>query len=78
MYAPLRRHLKRPGAAVAVLGVGGLGHLAVQFAVRVGLAGGDWIVCVLGCLCVGQRQGETAPHPKQPILPPLRTATLHI
>ena len=34
VYAPLRKHIKHPGQSVAVLGVGGLGHLAVQFAVR--------------------------------------------
>ena len=31
MYAPIRRWVK-PGSRVAVLGVGGLGHLATQFA----------------------------------------------
>jgi D-arabinose 1-dehydrogenase-like Zn-dependent alcohol dehydrogenase len=30
VYAPLRAHLRGPGTRVAVLGVGGLGHLAVQ------------------------------------------------
>lgn len=38
MYAPLRKHLKAPGMQVAVLGVGGLGHLAVQFAAKMGAA----------------------------------------
>ncbi|GLC63995.1 hypothetical protein PLESTF_000107000 [Pleodorina starrii] len=36
VYAPLRRHLTRPGARVGVLGVGGLGHLALQFANKMG------------------------------------------
>lgn len=38
VYAPLRKHLKAPGMQVAVLGVGGLGHLAVQFAAKMGAA----------------------------------------
>jgi D-arabinose 1-dehydrogenase-like Zn-dependent alcohol dehydrogenase len=38
VYAPLRKHLKTPGMQVAVLGVGGLGHLAVQFASKMGAA----------------------------------------
>lgn len=32
VYAALRRHVTRPDLAVAILGVGGLGHLAIQFA----------------------------------------------
>jgi uncharacterized zinc-type alcohol dehydrogenase-like protein len=36
VYAPLKRHLKRPGMRVGVLGVGGLGHLALQFGHRMG------------------------------------------
>ncbi|EFJ44164.1 hypothetical protein VOLCADRAFT_118856, partial [Volvox carteri f. nagariensis] len=36
VYAPLRRHIDRPGASVGVLGVGGLGHLALQFASKMG------------------------------------------
>ncbi|KIZ06745.1 putative NADH-dependent butanol dehydrogenase 1 [Monoraphidium neglectum] len=36
VYAPLRKHTRRPGMSVAVLGVGGLGHLAVQFAAAMG------------------------------------------
>src|SRR5262249_50795212 len=35
-YNGLRRSGARPGDLVAVLGVGGLGHLAVQFAVKMG------------------------------------------
>lgn len=35
VFAPLRRHL-RTGARVAVIGLGGLGHLAVQFAFKMG------------------------------------------
>lgn len=36
VYAPLRKHIKTPDCKVAVLGVGGLGHLAVQFASKMG------------------------------------------
>ena len=36
VYAPLRKFLTRPGMRVAVLGVGGLGHLGVQFAAAMG------------------------------------------
>ncbi|KXZ54224.1 hypothetical protein GPECTOR_5g316 [Gonium pectorale] len=36
VYSPLRRHLTRPGMRVGVLGVGGLGHLALQFAAKMG------------------------------------------
>lgn len=37
VYAPLKRYLAgRPGARAAVVGVGGLGHLAVQFAAAMG------------------------------------------
>ncbi|GIL91269.1 hypothetical protein Vretifemale_18834 [Volvox reticuliferus] len=36
VYAPLRRYLRVPGSRVGVLGVGGLGHLAVQFANKMG------------------------------------------
>ncbi|GIL59035.1 hypothetical protein Vafri_14006 [Volvox africanus] len=36
VYAPLRRYLRVPGFRVGVLGVGGLGHLAVQFANKMG------------------------------------------
>jgi len=36
VYAPLRKFVKRPDCKVAVLGVGGLGHLAVQFADKMG------------------------------------------
>ena len=35
VYSPLRQYLS-PGADVAVLGCGGLGHLAVQFADKMG------------------------------------------
>ncbi len=37
VYAPLARWL-RPGAAAAIVGVGGLGHLALQFAAALGCA----------------------------------------
>lgn len=36
VYAPLRKYINRPDCKVAVLGVGGLGHLAVQFADKMG------------------------------------------
>lgn len=36
VYAPLRGHWKRPGMKVGVLGIGGLGHLALQFAKAMG------------------------------------------
>ncbi|PNH01781.1 putative formaldehyde dehydrogenase AdhA, partial [Tetrabaena socialis] len=36
VYSPLRHHMGRPGARVAVLGIGGLGHLALQFANHMG------------------------------------------
>jgi uncharacterized zinc-type alcohol dehydrogenase-like protein len=36
VYAPLRTHIKRPGAKVGILGIGGLGHLAVKFARAMG------------------------------------------
>jgi uncharacterized zinc-type alcohol dehydrogenase-like protein len=36
VYAPLRKHITHPGCKVAILGVGGLGHLAVQFASAMG------------------------------------------
>ena len=32
VYSPLRNHLVRPSSRVAVIGIGGLGHLALQFA----------------------------------------------
>jgi len=35
VYAPIRRHV-RPGLRVGVIGVGGLGHLALQFAAAYG------------------------------------------
>lgn len=36
VYAPLRRHLASPGGRLAVIGMGGLGHLAVRFAHAMG------------------------------------------
>lgn len=36
VYSPMARHLKK-GQRIAVLGVGGLGHLAVQYGVKMGL-----------------------------------------
>lgn len=35
-YAPLRRYAVRPGDRVAVVGLGGLGHMAVKFAAAMG------------------------------------------
>lgn len=35
VYAPLKRYVK-PGAKCAVVGIGGLGHLAIQFAHKLG------------------------------------------
>jgi uncharacterized zinc-type alcohol dehydrogenase-like protein len=32
VYAPLRNHLARPSSRVGVIGIGGLGHMALQFA----------------------------------------------
>jgi uncharacterized zinc-type alcohol dehydrogenase-like protein len=32
VYSPLKKHTKRPGQKIGVIGVGGLGHLALQFA----------------------------------------------
>lgn len=36
VYAPLRKHITRPDMKVAILGVGGLGHLAIQYAAAMG------------------------------------------
>jgi uncharacterized zinc-type alcohol dehydrogenase-like protein len=36
VYAPLRKWITRPGMKVAVMGIGGLGHLALQFAAHMG------------------------------------------
>lgn len=36
VYAPLKRYIRYPGSKVAVMGVGGLGHLALQFAAKMG------------------------------------------
>jgi hypothetical protein len=36
VYAPIKRMIKRPGAKIAVLGIGGLGHLGLQFAAAMG------------------------------------------
>jgi len=36
VYAPLRKHITRPGMKVAVMGIGGLGHLGLQFARAMG------------------------------------------
>jgi len=36
VYSPLRKHITRPGMQVAVVGIGGLGHLGLQFARAMG------------------------------------------
>jgi uncharacterized zinc-type alcohol dehydrogenase-like protein len=36
VYSPLRKHLEEPTQKVAIVGVGGLGHLAIQFAHALG------------------------------------------
>ena len=36
VFAPLKKHITRPGMKVGVMGVGGLGHLALQFADALG------------------------------------------
>nr|QKY15194.1 zinc-containing alcohol dehydrogenase family protein (ADH) [Polytomella parva]CBY84994.1 zinc-containing alcohol dehydrogenase family protein [Polytomella sp. Pringsheim 198.80] len=36
VFAPLKRHVNRFGMRVAIMGVGGLGHLAIQFARAMG------------------------------------------
>jgi hypothetical protein len=69
VYAPLRKHVRRPGMSVAVLGVGGLGHLAVQFAVRgvdslLRESGTDSLAfcCDTPCLLNDQRQPSRRPQ----------------
>lgn len=36
MYSPLRKLVTHPGTKVTVIGIGGLGHLAIQFAAKMG------------------------------------------
>ncbi|KAF5828016.1 alcohol dehydrogenase GroES domain protein [Dunaliella salina] len=36
VYSPLRRLVTHPGTKVTVVGIGGLGHLAIQFAAKMG------------------------------------------
>lgn len=36
VYAPLKKWMTRPGMKVAVIGIGGLGHLGLQFASKMG------------------------------------------
>lgn len=36
VYAPLKRYLKTAGKC-AIIGIGGLGHLAIQFANKLGM-----------------------------------------
>ncbi len=36
VYAPLRRYVVAPGMRVGIVGIGGLGHLAIQFAAALG------------------------------------------
>ena len=74
VYAPLRAHVTRPNMSVAVMGVGGLGHLALQVGARsvcVFVWGvGGWVggrgeaggiracVIVCSCACVPMLTGE--------------------
>lgn len=37
VYSPMKRHITEPGASVGIIGIGGLGHLAVQYARAMGL-----------------------------------------
>ena len=37
VYPPMKRHVKEAGASIGVIGIGGLGHLAVQYAKALGL-----------------------------------------
>lgn len=36
VFAPMHRHIKEKGAVVAIIGIGGLGHLAIQYAKALG------------------------------------------
>lgn len=36
VYAPLKKYIRYPGSVVGVVGIGGLGHLAIQFASKMG------------------------------------------
>ncbi|PJE80444.1 putative formaldehyde dehydrogenase AdhA [invertebrate metagenome] len=36
VYTPLRTHITHPGMKIGVIGIGGLGHLAIQFAYAMG------------------------------------------
>jgi D-arabinose 1-dehydrogenase-like Zn-dependent alcohol dehydrogenase len=36
VYPPMKRHITKEGASIAVIGIGGLGHLAVQYAKAMG------------------------------------------
>jgi len=36
VYTPLREHITRPGMNVGIIGIGGLGHLAIQIASKMG------------------------------------------
>ncbi|KAJ3212271.1 hypothetical protein HDU67_003932 [Dinochytrium kinnereticum] len=36
VFAPLNRYITKPGMRVGVVGIGGLGHLAIQFAAKMG------------------------------------------
>lgn len=60
VYAPLRKFIKRPGMNVGILGVGGLGHLAVQFAVSQLTKQGQTCVC---CCTAELQQSKSADCP---------------
>ncbi|KAJ3117432.1 hypothetical protein HDU96_006813 [Phlyctochytrium bullatum] len=36
VFSPIKRYVTRPGMRVGVVGIGGLGHLAIQFAAKLG------------------------------------------
>ena len=60
VYSPLRRWVK-PAMRVGVVGIGGLGHLGLQFAARHGLRGDGHLV--------DPRQGGGGPRLRRPPLP---------
>lgn len=62
VYSPLRKHV-RPAMRVAILGVGGLGHLAVQFAAAMGASVTALVLSedeVEGALALGAAEALTS------------------
>lgn len=58
MYSPLRTYITRPGCTVGVLGIGGLGHLAVQYASKMGAqVGGVWSPSPQGPCMAAEAEG---------------------